>query len=242
VNSLAEETGAEAFRASTICLSDAASDEPYMSLPEITDMTAVALGEAAQQLSKARKALASIQRASRRESVLNEHIVHNEKAAEGLIKRLGEELAHMKANIWNRGTRPRSSKVQENRMNGLSPMVTSGQSASLRIEKPFHDAPPQNRRDAGIEKRDELFQTDEQPLPPFFDAHPADNEIDSDCMTRYQSLDSCLPITPTGDPWVENRNPVGEKHTQEKRGFRTAQGRDEHLIRQVLKKIIRLWC
>lgn len=74
-----------------------------MNFPEIGIRPPLALEEAARRLADARKALVSIQEANRRDGVLNEHMVHSEQAAESLVKRLGEELAHLKANARNMG-------------------------------------------------------------------------------------------------------------------------------------------
>ena len=74
-----------------------------MNRPENDNVRAAALEETAQRLADARKELASIQEANRREGVMNEHTLHSENAAAQLIERLAKELAHLKTNVRNTG-------------------------------------------------------------------------------------------------------------------------------------------
>ena len=52
-----------------------------------------ALEEAGEQLTNARKVLASIQEINHREGVLNEHVFHSEKVAQKLVEKLEKEVA-----------------------------------------------------------------------------------------------------------------------------------------------------
>ena len=72
-----------------------------MKRPEVSVATPAALEKASQRLADARKELASIQEANRRDGVLNEHMVHSENTAAQLVDRLGKELAYLKANVRN---------------------------------------------------------------------------------------------------------------------------------------------
>lgn len=91
-----------------------------MTPPEIDVVTPAALEIATQRLADARQALASIQEANRRDGVLNEHMLHSEKAVEDLIERLGKELAHLKGNIRNMDDGTCVSRTPENNMKVLS--------------------------------------------------------------------------------------------------------------------------
>lgn len=55
------------------------------------------LEETERQLANARKVLASIYEANRREGVLNEHVLHSESVAEKLVEKLEKELALLKS-------------------------------------------------------------------------------------------------------------------------------------------------
>jgi len=91
-----------------------------MKRPENDVVTAAALEETAQRLADARKELAPIQEANRREGVMNEHTLHSENAAAQLIERLGKELAHLKGHVRNMDDGTCDGRTPENSMKDLS--------------------------------------------------------------------------------------------------------------------------